>query len=129
MKAIAIVFSVISLIVLVSLFRRFRNKRIGTPAFLLWSFFWLGFLVFSLYPKLLDIFLRWTMMTQRMNFSFVAAIFFLLVIVNYLFENVQTQKRKIARLAQNQALLRYKYDQLLDQIRLQSSGEGTGPKS
>lgn len=107
MKFIALFFVIFSLLCIVQLWIRFRRGRVGTSTFFVWVIIWVSFMVFAMFPSLLDWFMHLTMMTQRMNFAFVMAIFVLLVLVNRLFEVQKNQSRMIRRLSQKLTLLKY----------------------
>ena len=107
MKAIAVLIILFSTYMIYFLWRDFRRGRTSVANMLSWSTIWLIVLVFSAFPKLLDIFMNWTMMTQRMNFIFVISIFGLLIIVTHMFKIQKKHIKEICSLSQEIAVLKY----------------------
>ncbi len=85
----------------------YRKDDISTRIMFLWILLWSGIGVFALFPSMLDAIMKLVNMGDRLFFLTTWAILILFVIVFYVTSNISKSNRKISKLTQEIALLKY----------------------
>lgn len=88
----------------------YRKDDISTRILFLWVFLWSGIGVFALFPSMLDAIMKLVNMGDRLFFLTTWAILILFVIVFYVTSNISKSNRKISKLTQEIALLKYQQE-------------------
>lgn len=87
--------------------RLFATNRSSIRSTVLWLGIWLSIAIFGLFPQLLDYLRELTMMGNRMFFLFVVAITVLYAMFFAQSNRYEAMERRLARLTQELAILRY----------------------
>lgn len=88
----------------------YRKDDISTRILFLWVFLWSGIGAFALFPSMLDAIMKLVNMGDRLFFLTTWAILILFVIVFYVTSNISKSNRKISKLTQEIALLKYQQE-------------------
>ncbi len=88
----------------------YRKDDISTRIMFLWILLWSGIGVFALFPSMLDSIMKLVNMGDRLFFLTTWAILILFVIVFYITSNISKSNRKISKLTQEIALLKYQQE-------------------
>lgn len=91
--------------------RQVKHEKIGIRSGIIWIILWASIGVGSLFPSIMDIFMRLAMMENRMFFILIIAVFILYATVFNLVSKIEKAERNVAKLVQEIALLRYQLEE------------------
>jgi len=94
--------------------RLFRRQRLTIGGLLVWTVLWGSMGLFAIYPAALDLIMQLVSMRERLVFLFVGAIVLLYAVSFYVSSRVSEADRKIARLSQEIAILKYRVERGID---------------
>ncbi len=107
MRVINLLICMFAIVAFIQTIRSFSHRRRAVRSTILWLSIWLSIGIFGLYPRLVDLLMYSTMMTNRMYFLFVISILIL-----YAFNFRQDSRnnelaRRLDRLTQEIAILEH----------------------
>lgn len=107
MKTANIILFLIGMGATIQTLRLFATNRSSIRSTVVWLGIWMSIAIFGLFPQLLDYLRELTMMGNRMFFLFVVAITVLYAMSFAQTNRYEAMERRLARLTQELALLRY----------------------
>ena len=107
MRVINVLIFTFAILAFVQTIRSFSHHRRAVRSTIVWLTIWFSIGSFGLFPRLLDLLMHSTMMTNRMYFLFVISILILYAFNFRQDSQNNTLARRLDRLTQEIAILRY----------------------
>ena len=109
---ITLVFSAVSLFMIIYSFSRFKRETLGIRATLLWVFLWFGIGFFSLFPSILDWAMALAQMEVRLFFISIVGMFILFALIFNMASRLDKLERFLGKTIQELSLLNQKLKNL-----------------
>lgn len=107
---LTIFFAVFAVFMIIGILSRIKRETIGLGSAMTWLCLMAGIGFFSLFPGLLDWFIRFSHMKERMMFVLLTAVFILLALIFNLSAKFDRMRRNWAKTVQELALINYRLE-------------------
>lgn len=113
----SLLISLFALLCIIYIIHRLKRDEIGIRSALFWFILWFSIAFFSLFPDMLNTFMAFAQMQNRMFFITLFSLFCLFALVFNLYSTIDRIKRDISRIIQEIAIINHNIAELKNEIK------------